>query len=224
MGGGPLANPARLLSCVGLCLALSLLAGCNETTSSLRAPLKTAASAPARDSSASPRGASVALTLTGVENVPGAIVSRFSEALAHAVDVREVDVVEPKAAKYFAQMHLTAYTSGDGATALAYVCDVFDAKKNRTQRLGDDLALKGIADDSWSLVDDKAIEAIAARSADDLAEFLSSTPEAIAAAAAGAISKLAAQPAEPREKVRVPAPVATSPDLPAGALGFSAVR
>jgi hypothetical protein len=149
-------------------------------------------------------------------------VSRFSEALAHAVNVREVDVVEPKLAKYFVQMHLTAYPAGNGASALAYVCDVFDAKKNRAQRLGDDVALKGTASDSWSLVDDKAIEAIAARSADDLAGFLSNTPEAVATA--NAAPALAAAPAEARERVRVPAPVTTSSGVPAGALGFSAVR
>jgi hypothetical protein len=222
MGEGSLDNPARLLWCAGLCLALSVLAGCNETTRSLREPIKAAAGVPVRNPNASPRGASVALTLSGVENVPRAVVSRFSEALAHAVDVREVDVVDQKLAKYFVQMHLTAYPAGNGATALAYVCDIFDAKKNRTQRLGDDIALKGTAADSWSLVDDKALEAIAARSADELAGFLSNTPEA--AAAANAAPALAARPAEARERVRVPAPITASPEVPAGALGFSAIR
>jgi hypothetical protein len=223
MGDGSLANPARLLGCAGLCFTLSLVAGCNETTSSLREPIKAATSAPARNTNASPRGASVALTLTGVETVPRPIVSRFSEALAHAVDVREVEVVEPKRAKYFVQMHLTAYPAGNGASALAYVCDIYDAKKNRIQRLADDVALKGMAADSWSLVNDKAIEAIAARSGDDLAGFLSNTPEAIAAAATAAPA-LAARPVDAPERVRVPAPVATSSGMPSDALGFSAVR
>ncbi|MBV9064451.1 MAG: hypothetical protein JO004_01630, partial [Methylobacteriaceae bacterium] len=71
-------------------------------------------------------------------------------------------------------------------------------------------------------VDDKAIEAIAARSAEDLARFLSNTPEAVAAASAA--PALAARPADARERVRVPAPVTASPDMPADALGFSAVR
>jgi hypothetical protein len=222
MWEGSLASPARLLWCAGLCLAASLLAGCNETTSSIREPLKAATTAPIRNPNASPRGASVALNLTGVENVPPAVVARFSEALAHAADVREVAVVDAKLAKYFVQMHLTAYPAGAGAVALAYVSDVFDAKKNRAQRLGDDVLLKGTAADPWSLVDDRAVEAIAARSADDLAAFLSNTPEAVAAA--NAIPAIAARPAEPREKLRVPAPVTTSPGMPAGALGFSAVR
>lgn len=216
------ANPARLLPYAGFCLAALLLAGCNETTSSIKEPLRTAATAPVRNPNVSPRGASVALNLTGVENVPPAIVARFSEALAHAADVREVQVVDPKLARYFVQMHLTAYPAASGATALAYVSDVFDAKKNRAQRLGDDIVLKGTATDSWSLVDDKAVEAIAARSADDLAAFLSNTPEAVAAA--NAAPAIAARPAEAREVLRVPAPVTTSPSMPAGALGFSAVR
>lgn len=223
MGEGSLANPARLLGCVGLCFALCLLAGCNETTSSLREPIKAAASAPTRNPNLTPRGASVALTLTGIENVPAGIVSRFSEALAHAVDFRDVDVAEPKRAKYFVQMHLTAYPAGNGASALAYLCDIYDAKKNRIQRLGDDIALNGTAADSWSLVNDKAIEAIAARSADDLAGFLSNTPEAIAAAAIAAPTG-AARPVDAPERVRVPAPVTTSSGMPADALGFSAVR
>jgi hypothetical protein len=82
--------------------------------------------------------------------------------------------------------------------------------------------LKGSAADAWSLVDDKAVEAIAALSADDLAAFLSNTPEAVAAA--NVPPALAAGPAEPRESLRVPAPVTTSPGMPAGALGFSTVR
>ena len=216
------ASPARVLLYAGLCFGASGLAGCNETTSSLREPIKTAASAPVHNPNATPHGASVALNLTGIEKVPPAVVSRFSEALAHAADTRGVEVVDPKLAKYFVQMHLTAYPAGNGGTALAYVCDVFDAKKNRTQRLGDDLTLKGTAADAWSLVDDKAIEAIAARSADDLAGFLSNTPEAVAAA--NTATAPAARPLEARERVREPAPITTSPGMPAGALGFSAVR
>lgn len=222
MGEGLVANPARVLFPVGLSLAaFVLLAGCNETTGSVKQPIQAAASAPARNPNVSPHGAAVALNLTGIDNVPPAIVSRFSEALAHAADAREVDVADPKVAKYFVQVHLLAYPAGDGATELAYVSDVFDAKKNRAQRLGHGVVLKGTAADSWSLVDDKAVEAIAARSADDLAAFLSNTPEAVAAAKAPAV---AVRPAEAPERVRVPAPVTTSPGMPAGALGFSAVR
>ena len=66
MAEGSVANPVRLvLSYATLCLAALSLTGCNETTSSIRAPVKAAASAPVRNPNASPRGASVALNLTG---------------------------------------------------------------------------------------------------------------------------------------------------------------
>jgi hypothetical protein len=201
-----------------------LLAGCNETTSSIKEPIKAAASAPVRNPDVSPRGASVALNLTGIENVPPAVVSRFSEALAHAADAREVAVVDPKLARYFVQLHLTAYPAGNGATGLAYVSDIFDARKTRAQRLGDEIVLKGTAADPWSLVDNKAVEAIAARSADDLAAFLSNTPEAVAAAASAPPAVAARPPEVPREAPRSTSPIMTSPGMPAGALGFSAVR
>jgi hypothetical protein len=218
MGEGLVASPARVLCYAGLCFALSLLAACNETTGSInRESIKAAASAPGR---VSPRGASVALNLTGVENVPPAIVSRFSEAFMRAAEGREVAIVDAKLAKYFVQVHLSAYAAGKEATALAYVSDVFDARKNRAQRLGDDIVLKGSAADSWSLVDQNALDAIAARSADDLAAFLTNTPEAIAAAA----TSRPAVAATPVETPSVPAPVTTSPGLPAGALGFLAVK
>jgi hypothetical protein len=224
MGEGSLANPARLPLGAALCVALSLLGGCNETTSSIRAPVKAVASAPVRNPNVSPHGAAVALNLTGLQNVPPAVVSRFSEALAGAAQAREVEIVDAKLAKYFVQLHLTAYPAGDGASALAYVSDIFDAKKNRAQRLSDEIVLKGSAGDAWSLVDANVVDAIAARSADDLAAFLSNTPEAIAAAAA-ARPPIAARPgAEPRETPRGPASATTSPGMPAGALGFSAVR
>jgi hypothetical protein len=223
MTEGSVASPVRVLSYASLCLAALSLVSCNETTSSIKQPIKAAASVPVRNPNVSPHGASVALNLSGLQNVPPAVVSRFSDALAEAARAREVDVVDARLAKYFVQMHLTAYPAGNGATGLAYVSDIFNVRKNRAQRLGDDLVLKGTAADPWSLVDDKAVEAIAARSADDLAAFLSSTPEA--AAAANAAPTGAARPAaEARETSRSTQPGTTSPSVPSGALGFSAVR
>ncbi|GAC1336850.1 MAG: hypothetical protein NVSMB26_23790 [Beijerinckiaceae bacterium] len=212
---GSFATRARIFPRAGACLAICLLVvGCNETTGSIKEPLRVQTTAPARNPDVSPRPASVALNLTGIDNVPPAIVSRFSAALVSAANARQVDFVEAKAAKYYVQMHLTAFNS-PGGTAFAYVSDVFDARKNRAQRLSDAIIVKESADDPWSVVDDKALEAVAARSADDLAAFLSNTPEAIAAADA---------PARHPALSRSIAPPAPSAGMPAGALGFSAVR
>jgi hypothetical protein len=206
---------ARIFPRASACLALCLLVvACNETTGSIKEPLKVQAAAPTHNRDVSPKPASVALNLTGIDNVPPAIVSRFSAALVSAADARQIDFVEAKGAKYHVQMHLTAFNS-PGGTAFAYVSDIFDARKNRAQRLSDAILMKETADDPWSVLDDKALDAVAARSADDLAAFLSNTPEAIAAADA---------PARHPTLSGSTAQAAPSAGVPAGALGFSAVR
>ena len=87
---------------------------------------------------------------------------------------------------------------------------MFDGQKRRLQRLEDALILKGSAQDPWALVDDRALTAIAGRSAQDMAALLTNTPEAIAS---GAVAR--ATPAGPF-------PAAAAP--PARALSYTAVR
>ena len=48
------------------------------------------------------------------------------------------------------------------------------------------IAVKGAGDDPWALAGEAALTSVAAKSADDLAAFLSNTPEAAAHAAAPA--------------------------------------
>ena len=62
--------------------------------------------------------------------------------------------------------------------------DVFNAAKQRVQRLSDAVMVHGAGDDPWALASDAVIVNVAARSAGDLAAFLSNTPEAAPAAAA----------------------------------------
>jgi hypothetical protein len=45
------------------------------------------------------------------------------------------------------------------------------------------IAVKGSGDDPWALAGDAALTSVAAKSADDLAAYLSNTPEAAAVAA-----------------------------------------
>jgi len=58
------------------------------------------------------------------------------------------------------------------------VWDVFTADKQRAQRLSDAIVVRGSGDDPWSMVTDAALDSIAAKCADDLAAYLSNTPEA----------------------------------------------
>ena len=56
--------------------------------------------------------------------------------------------------------------------------------KQRVQRLSDVIEVKGAGDDPWALAGEAVLTSVAAKSADDLAAFLSNTPEAAPAAAA----------------------------------------
>jgi hypothetical protein len=86
-------------------------------------------------------------------------------------------VVEPRKARYLVRGYLSATVTADGAT-LEYVWDVFGPDKQRAQRLNDVISVKGAGDDPWAIADEAALTSVAAKSADDLAAFLSNTPDA----------------------------------------------
>jgi hypothetical protein len=65
----------------------------------------------------------------------------------------------------------------DGAT-VDFVWDVFTPDKQRARRLSDSIVVRGSGEDPWALVTDAALDSIAAKCADDLAAYLSNTPEA----------------------------------------------
>lgn len=178
------AAPARRAWRSSLLAAFALapgLAGCVETAQEV----SVAAPAPpryelARRADVSPKGAGVALA--SLDGAPEPVAKRFGEALAAEAGAREVVFVEPAKALYQLRGYLVATPVKDGVS-IAWVWDVFGPGKARARRMTDELTVKAKASaDPWSGVDDAALASIAARSADDLAAFLSNTPEAIAAA------------------------------------------
>ena len=72
----------------------------------------------------------------------------------------------------------------EGGAEIDIVWDVFTPDKQRAQRLSDAIAVKGSGDDAWAMIDDAALNSVAAKCADDLAAYLSNTPEAAPASAA----------------------------------------
>lgn len=164
-----------------LCCALAL-GGCVETATEVKISGSVSGEYKIRRSDVSPRGAAVALA--SVDGAPQAVAARFAKAMQAEAASREITLADSKGAAYLVRGYLSAYPSEGGVT-VAYVWDIFDAAKRRALRMSDALALKGPASaDPWALLDDKALESVAARSADDIAAFLSNTPEAIAAAKA----------------------------------------
>ena len=169
-------------------LATSTLCGCVETAAQL-APDSEAHRQFALRQGADLAKASVAIV--SVEGAPSAVVARFSQALAGEARARDIVVVDATQARYLVRGYLSAAPTEDGA-AIDYVWDLFTADKQRVQRLSDEIAVKGSGADPWALADEAALKSVAARSADDLAAYLSNTPEAAAVASAPPAAETAA--------------------------------
>ena len=163
-----------------LCVLAAPLAlcGCLEVAADL-APSAEAHRQFARREGVSLEQASVAIV--SVEGAPDAISAGFSRALEREARARDIVVVDAAKARYLVRGYLSAELTDDGAS-IEYVWDVFTADKQRAQRLSDAIAVKGSGDDPWALAGEAALKSVAAKSADDLAAYLSNTPEAVAIA------------------------------------------
>jgi hypothetical protein len=126
-------------------------------------------------------GATVAIV--SVDGVPADLSARFRRSLDEAAAARRIASAPPDRARYLARGYLTA-SSIEGGAEVDLVWDVFAPDKRRVQRLSDEMAVKGSGDDAWAMIDDAALNAVAAKSADDLAAYLSNTPEATPGSAA----------------------------------------
>ena len=127
--------------------------------------------------------AQASLAIVSVEGAPSAIAADFSRRLDSAARTRQLAVVDAAKARYLVRGYLSASPTDDGAE-IEYVWDVFTADKQRVQRLNDAVEVKGAGGDPWALAGEAVLTSVAAKSADDLAAFLSNTPEAAPAAAA----------------------------------------
>jgi len=152
-----------------LVLAMGL-AGCADTAT----PPETALAPVVRREGANLSAAPVALvSLQGAPDGPG---GDFAAALMRELSARGVATAAPKTARYMLRGYLAARPEQGGAD-ISYVFDVYDRARVRAARLDASFAVKGEGD-AWSLMDAKAIDGLAAQSADDIAAWLSQTPEA----------------------------------------------
>ena len=173
-------DPVRAFA-AGLVLLLvgGLLGGCNDVASN---PPSTDAQAQfALRTDANMAGATVAIA--SVDGAPGDLSTRLRQSLDDAAATRRIAVVAPAKARYLVRGYLTASLI-EGGAEVDIVWDVFTPDKKRTQRLSDAIAIKGSGDDAWAMIDDSALNSVAAKCAEDLAAYLSNTPEAAPASAA----------------------------------------
>ena len=167
------------------------LAGCVETTAEMAPGADAEHLHLVRQPDVSLAGATVAFV--SIDGAPVEVTASFKKDLARDAAAQEIVVADAKNARYFVRGYLSAYETTDGA-AVEYVWDVFTKDKARAMRLSDYLAVKGQGSDAWAIAGEAALSSVAAKSANDLAAFLSNTPEAVAASppADGAMSSLEA--------------------------------
>jgi hypothetical protein len=177
--GGAKRLQKALTSC-GLALLAALSAsGCIETAGDVTAGVEGSQQF-MRRSDASMAGATMAIV--SIEGAPSELATRFDQKLDEAAAQRQIVLSPPISARYLVRGYFTAAPAQDGAT-VNFVWDVFTADKQRAQRLSDAIFIRGSGDDPWAMVSDAALDSIAAKCADDLAAYLSNTPEAAPASA-----------------------------------------
>ena len=162
---------AKVAICLGVALAVG---GCVERAAEVT-PEATARHIIAKREGMNLSAASVALV--SVEGAPPSLGEGFASDVAEAAKSREIRIVDADAARYFLRGYLSARPTEDGAE-VEYVWDVFGPDKRREFRLNDVFEVKGKGDDAWDIVTPRALAGVAAKSADDLAAFLSNSPEA----------------------------------------------
>ncbi len=160
-------------------VAAVALAGCVETAGDI-AP-GAGSEQFVRRQDASMAGATMAIM--SVEGAPDELTAEFNQSLNQAAVQRQIAIAPPTSARYLVRGYLSASLVQDGAE-VDFVWDVFTPDKKRAQRLSDAIIVRGSGDDPWAMVSGAALDSIAAKCADDLAAYLSNTPEAAPGGAA----------------------------------------
>ena len=193
--GAETTHRGRASQFVQLLLAMGVaatLGGCVESMGDIDAsaptqPQTAAAAQATAPAIGSPHAASAAFTR--LEGAPNPVLTAFIQKLASETKGRDINSVQPEAAKYIVHGYLSTTKTADGVV-IGYVWDVFDSQQMRIQRVEDHITAPGVAADPWSLANDRVLSSLAAKSAADLAALLARTPEAmkegaVAAAATG---------------------------------------
>jgi hypothetical protein len=162
-----------------LVLACATLSACNDVGA--EAPKADAEPQFVLRDGADMTGPTVAIV--SVDGAPADVSIRFRQSLDEAAAARRIASAAPGKARYLVRGYLTA-SPIEGGAEIDVVWDVFTPDKRRAQRLSDEIAVKGAGDDPWAMIDDAALNSVAAKCADDLAAYLSNTPEAAPADAA----------------------------------------
>lgn len=167
----------RLSRFILICAAAAGLAACNETASDFGF----AASQP------KVMAPGVPISVESLSGGSEAIRTKFAGALSQEASQRQIEIVAAGAApRYRIRGYLDAAPNAQGKVALAYIWDVYDTKLNQARRVEGAAEIGGSPSDPWAAVDDKALQAVAARSMNEIAGFLAAAGPAAPVATAAA--------------------------------------
>lgn len=170
------------LTAIALCLGLT---GCGEALPGLVASAPTSGQAVelARpDLTAAPgiSPAGATLAFISLDGPDPAAAGRLYGAMSRALAAHDVTTAPSASANYLVQGHMSAWRTDKGV-AISWVWDVYNSSRRRLHRLEDQVEAAAAGAEPWASLDGAALESVALATAQELAAFLSNTPEAAAA-------------------------------------------
>jgi hypothetical protein len=152
------ATPRRLAAATAFC---ALLGACTPTGLELGA--------------AGARKPGGAVAFVAIEGAPEAVQAKLVGAMRGEAGARGVTLAASEAqARYRVKGYLSAYRTPEGATALTFVWDVFDADLQRAGRVaGRETVKQASPADPWAAADEETIRRIARESLTGIATAVS---------------------------------------------------
>jgi hypothetical protein len=163
-----------------------LLAGCETSTTA---------------TSDAPAGAALAqqpvpirpITFAPVIGAPAKVSTKLNELLVASAGQKSIPVVPPKDAEYTVRGYLVAAPDPKG-TKLSYIWDVSDKANKRKRIQGEELIEGKKGGDPWAVVDESAMQRVATKAIEDIANYLPKGGAAETGSAAGGAPTAAASP------------------------------
>ncbi|WP_342360719.1 hypothetical protein [Terrarubrum flagellatum] len=142
--------------------AAGALAACNDTASDMGLATSQRVSAPG-----------VPISVESLSGGAEQMRTKFAGVLSQEASQRQIELVGPAATPRFRiRGYLDAAPTDDGKVAFSFIWDVYDSRQKRAQRIEGAAQLRGSASDPWSAVDERALQAVAAQSMNEIAGFL----------------------------------------------------
>ena len=167
------------LPLIGGLIALSL-AACETSSSTSNEAVSSNLASPQQQ-----QVTSKPIAFAPVIGAPAKISAKMNELLIASAGQKNIPVVAPKEAEYTIRGYLVAAADAKG-TKLSYISDITDKGGKRAKRIpGDELIEGKKGGDPWALVDEPAMQRVAAKTADELIAWIPTSGGPVATASTG---------------------------------------